>query len=97
MSEINLYGPQTHTLLSEVRAFVRRTVIERLWLEWEVVNGNLNRLRFTFTDANCALVFRLEFSGLIDMPLTGPEKYVAFLESYVGVTAAKHIIEVQIP
>ncbi|GAA0247002.1 hypothetical protein LNAOJCKE_0439 [Methylorubrum aminovorans] len=34
---------------------------------------------------------------MIDRPLTGLEKYVAFRESYVGTTAAKHIIEVQIP
>lgn len=97
MSKINMYGPHTPTLLSGVRAFVRRTGIESPPLEWEVVSGNLKRRRFTFTDANCALVFRLEFSGLIDRPLTGLEKYVAFRESYVGTTAAKHIIEVQIP
>ncbi|CAX25016.1 protein of unknown function [Methylorubrum extorquens DM4] len=97
MSETNLYGPHTPTLLSEVRAFVRRTGIERPRITWEVNNGNLKRLRFTLTDANCALVFRLEFGGLIDRPLTGLEKYVAFLESYVGSTAAKHIIEFQIP
>lgn len=63
MNEIDLYGPHTPTLLSEVWAFVRRTGIERPRITWAVNNGNRKRRRVTFTDANCALVFRLEFAA----------------------------------
>ncbi|GAA0247011.1 hypothetical protein LNAOJCKE_0438 [Methylorubrum aminovorans] len=63
MNEIDLYGPHTPMLLSEVWAFVRRTGIERPRITWEVNNGNRKRRRVTFTDANCALVFRLEFAA----------------------------------